>query len=188
MFKRFSILSLKLFGWDTKILFNPHIKKCVIAVGPHTSGWDIVIGVLYRSVIEIPNARFLGKKELFAGPFGFIFKWLGGTPVDRNSNQNLVDQVISKFQSNENFILALSPEGTRKKVDKIRTGFYYIAKGSGVPIILAGFDFKNKTLILSEPFFPSENEKEDLQKILSFFAPITGKHPQNGMSHLYENA
>lgn len=184
MSKYISLFLLKLFGWDNSVRFPAGIKKCVIAVGPHTSGWDVVVGVLYRSAVGINNARFLGKKELFDGPFGFIFKYLGGTPVDRFNKNNLVEQVIELFNQNEKFILALSPEGTRKKVDRIRTGFYHIAKGANVPIILAGLDFKNKKLILSEAFFPTDNEEEDIQKIIEFFAPIQGLKPEFGMQHL----
>ena len=153
-------------------------------MAPHTSGWDVVVGVLYRAVIGIREARFFGKKELFDSPFGFIFKWLGGTPVDRFSKQNLVEQAVDLFNKNESFILALSPEGTRKRVDKLRTGFYYIAKGAKVPIVMAGFDFKNRKLLLSEPFYTSDNEEEDLRKIIGFFAPIQGKIPEFGMAHL----
>lgn len=153
-------------------------------MAPHTSGWDVVVGVLYRAVIGIREARFFGKKELFDSPFGFIFKWLGGTPVDRFSKQNLVEQAVDLFNKNESFILALSPEGTRKRVDKLRTGFYYIAKGAKVPIVMAGFDFKNRKLLLSEPFYTSDNEEEDLRKIIGFFAPIQGKNPELGMAHL----
>lgn len=186
MFKLFAITCLRLFGWDTQLRFKQEIKKCVIVVAPHTSGWDVVIGVLYRAVIGISAAKFFGKKELFEGPLGFIFKSLGGTPVDRYSKQNLVEQAIELFNQNEKFILALSPEGTRQRVDKLRTGFYYIAKGAKVPIVMAGFDFKNRKLLLSEPFYTSDNEEEDFRRIIAFFAPIQGKIPDLGMGHLMQ--
>lgn len=184
MFRPIAFLCLRMFGWDTKARFDRRIKKCVIIVGPHTSGWDIVVGVLYRSVAQIGGARFLGKKELFDGPFGYLFKWLGGTPVDRFSKQGLVEQVVEVFNKNEQFILALSPEGTRQRVEKLRTGFYHIAIGAKVPIIMAGLDFGNKKLILSNPFYPGNDEKEDFQKIISFFAAIKGKVAENGMQDL----
>ncbi|MDE3145216.1 MAG: 1-acyl-sn-glycerol-3-phosphate acyltransferase [Bacteroidota bacterium] len=184
MSKYISSFLLRLFGWDTSVRFPAGIKKCVIAVGPHTSGWDVVVGVLYRSAVGISNAKFLGKKELFDGPFGFVFKYLGGTPVDRFNKHNVVEQAIDLFNQNEISMLALSPEGTRKKVDRLRTGFYHIAKGANVPIIMAGLDFKNKRLILSEPVYPTNNEDRDLQKIIEFFAPIQGKIPEFGMRHL----
>jgi 1-acyl-sn-glycerol-3-phosphate acyltransferase len=173
-------------GWETTISFPIKIKKCVIIVGPHTSWWDVLIGALYRKILLLDDARFLGKKELFDGPFGFFFKWLGGTPVDRANKNNVVEQIIELYNSHSTFRLALSPEGTRKKVEKLRTGFYHIAKGANVPIIMVGLDFYNKQLLISEPFYASENETEDFKKIIQFYTPIKGKNPKNGIAHLLE--
>ncbi len=188
MFRLFWILFLKLKGWKTDTTFPLHIKKCVIIVAPHTSSQDFILGVALRSMFKIYDAKFLGKAELFKPPFGFIFRWLGGTPVERSSKHNLVEQVVAKFNAHENFKLALSPEGTRQKVDKLKTGFYYIAKQANVPIVMVGFDFANKTAVCSEPFFTTNDEAADFKHILSFFAPIQGKVPANGIAHLYEAA
>jgi len=177
---------LWLFGWETRVCFPSNVKKCIILVGPHTSAWDVVIGALYRSVSEIGGTKFLGKKELFKPPLGFFFRWLEGVPVDRISKNNLVSQVVDLFNSHNEFRLAMSPEGTRQKVDRLRTGFYYMAKGAGVPIIMCALDFKNKTAIFSEPFYPSENERVDLLKIIEFFSSIQGKNPELGMGHLIQ--
>lgn len=155
-------------------------------MAPHTSSWDVVIGLLYRNIIGISGTKFLGKKELFTGLTGIIFKLLGGTPVDRFAKHNVVEQVIDLFNKNTEFKLALSPEGTRHKVDKLRTGFYHIAKGAKVPIVMAGLDFKNKKLILSTPFYASNDEAEDIQKVIKFFAPIEGKVPELGIRHLLQ--
>lgn len=153
-------------------------------VAPHTSGWDFIIGVLYRSALQLTHARYLGKMELFRPPFGFIFKWLGGTPVNRSSSQNMVDEVVKIFNQHDRFALALSPEGTRKRVERLRTGFYNIAKNAGVPIVMVGLDFKNKRVIFSKPFMPSDNQQHDFDHILKFFGPIKGKYPDNGLGHL----
>src|SRR6188768_4157392 len=111
---------LNLFGWKTNVGLPFHsLKKYIIIVGPHTSNWDFMVLLAYRSVAKIEGARFLAKKELFDSPFGFIFRWLGGTPVDRKSANNVVDQVAAIFDAHEEFALALSPEGTRKKIDKL---------------------------------------------------------------------
>ena len=184
MFKRFSIFCLWITGWKTDVHFPQRVKKCIIIVGPHTSAWDIVIGVLYRSAAGMSGTRFLGKQELFDGPFGFLFKWMGGTPVDRSSKQKLVDQVVEIFNSKQELRLALSPEGTRQKVSRLRTGFYHIARGAKVPIIMAGMDYKNKNLILSTPFYPGCNEAIEQQKVILFFAAIKGKNAELGMKHL----
>jgi len=171
-------------GWKISGSFPDHLPKMVIAVGPHTSGWDVVVGLGARHLIPIKHAYFLGKKELFDGPFGWFFRWLGGTPVDRFSSNGVVQQVVDKFNAHEQFRLAMSPEGTRKRVEKLRTGFYQIAKQAHVPILLAGFDFDKKEVILGPVIYTTENEQEDLKKIVSFFAPIRGKRAEGNMDHL----
>ena len=127
--------------------------------------------------------HFLGKKELFDGPFGFLFRWLGGIPVDRFSSHNMVDQVVQKFKSEESFSLVLSPEGTRKKVERLRTGFYNIAQQAGVPLVMVGFDFGKKEVVIAEPFTTSE-QAADFRLLLDFFGPMQGKNPEKGLAHL----
>ncbi len=177
-------MCLILLGWKTNISFPADAKKCVIIVGPHTSWWDVLIGALYRKLLRIDDTRFISKKELFDGPFGFFFKWMGGTPVDRFHKNNFVQQIVQLFDQHQEFRLALSPEGTRKKVEKLRTGFYYIAKGANVPIVMVGLDFANKKMLIPPPFYTTANEAEDFKKIIQFFASIKGKHPENGIEHL----
>lgn len=172
----------KLKGWKVSGTFPANVPKMVICVAPHTSAWDIVVGMAARKIIPIENAFYLGKKELFDGPFGWFFRATGGTPVDRFSSNGAVQQVAEKFKQHDVFRLAMSPEGTRKKVDKLRTGFYYIAKEANVPILLAGFDFKKREVIFGELFYPS-NEEEDFKKIKIFFSTIEGKNPEKGMQH-----
>ena len=177
-------LFLQMQGWKIHGEFPYHLKKCVIAVGPHTSAWDFVVGLAVRSKLKLYHLNFLGKAELFKGRFGFFFRRLGGFPVDRFSNNNVVDQVAEQFKIRDQFVLALSPEGTRKKVDKLRTGFYHIALKTGVPIVLAGLDFGRKEISFSEPFLPTGNMEEDLKKIIHFFADKEGKIPEYGLKHL----
>ena len=177
-------LFLQLQGWKIRNEFPYHLKKCVIAVGPHTSAWDFVIGLAVRSKLKLYHLNFLGKAELFKGRFGFFFRKMGGFPVDRFSNNNVVDQVAEQFKIRDQFLLALSPEGTRKKVDKLRSGFYHIALKAGVPIVLAGLDFGRKEISFSEPFLPTGNMEEDFKKIIHFFADKEGKIPAYGLKHL----
>lgn len=177
-------LFLQMQGWKIHGEFPYHLKKCVIAVGPHTSAWDFVVGLAVRSKLKLYHLNFLGKAELFKGRFGFFFRKMGGFPVDRFSNNNVVDQVAEQFRIRDQFVLALSPEGTRKKVDKLRTGFYHIALKAGVPIVLAGLDFGRKEISFSEPFLPTGNMEEDFKKIIHFFADKEGKIPEYGLKHL----
>jgi 1-acyl-sn-glycerol-3-phosphate acyltransferase len=175
---------LKLMGWKSTGSFPHHLKKYVVIVAPHTSSWDFVIGLLFRKTLRLEHARFLGKHQLFRPPFGFFFRWLGGYPVDRTSSHNLVDQVVKIFDDHEEFVLALSPEGTRKRVGKLKTGFYNIARKANVPIIMVAFDYTHKEAIISPPFETTLDEQADFKKILDFFRPIEGKYPENGLGHL----
>lgn len=177
-------LYMKLTGWKISGRFPYELKKAVIIVAPHTSWRDVVIGLMARSVLQLKTARFLGKKELFDGPFGFFFRWMGGIPVDRSVNKNMVEQVVELFNKEEAMLLGLSPEGTRKKVERLKTGFYHIAKKAGIAIIMTGFDFKKKEIIFAEPFYPGNDEAADFKRIIEFFAPVQGYHPELGLGHL----
>lgn len=156
------------------------VNKFIIAVAPHTSNWDFPVGLAARSVLRIENAQFLGKSQLFGPPFGWFFRMLGGHPVDRSSSHDMVEQVVRIFDRHEHFILAMAPEGTRKKVSKLRTGFYFIAKGAQVPIVPVGFDFAKKEVVVHEPIFPTDMEK-DMEAILAFYKTIQAKNPELGL-------
>ncbi|KYP15619.1 1-acyl-sn-glycerol-3-phosphate acyltransferase [Flavihumibacter sp. CACIAM 22H1] len=177
----------KLNNWKLEGSWPPELTRAIIIVGPHTSAWDVVTGMAARSVIPIRYAHYLGKKELFKGAWGWFFKATGGVPVDRFSKNNLVDQVVEQFAQRKNFVLALSPEGTRKKVDRLKTGFWHIAKLAGVPIVMAGMDFSSKTLKLSKPFYPGAKPADDLPRIIDFFAPVKGRYPELGMQDLKDS-
>lgn len=180
MFRPFFVLAFKVFGWKV-VGRMPDIPKFIIGVAPHTSNWDFLVGVAARSILRIRNAQFLGKSQLFKPPFGWFFRWLGGHPVDRASSHDMVDQVVRIFNAHEKFILALAPEGTRRKVTKLRTGFYYIAKGAKVPIVPVGFDFSRKEVIVKEPFFPGDDTEKDMATLLQFYRSVTGKNPELGL-------
>jgi 1-acyl-sn-glycerol-3-phosphate acyltransferase len=130
------------------------------------------------------KTHYLGKKELFRFPFGFIFKMLGGYPVDRSSSKNMVDEVVKIFDAHKQFSIALAPEGTRKKVEKLRTGFYHIALKAKVPLAMAALDFGNKEVIFSQAFDLTGNKQEDFKKIFDFFREVKGKYPGLGMHDL----
>lgn len=176
-----------IFGWKISGSLPGRYKKMILVVGPHTHWVDVMVGFAARHALQIDHAKFLGKKELFVGPVGWILRKLGGTPVDRHGKHGLVDQVAALFASNENFILGLSPEGTRKRVDTLRTGFYHIAKKAGVPIVPIGLDYKKKQLIVGEPFFAGADEVVDINKLLTFYANVTGKKPAFDLRHLKED-
>jgi 1-acyl-sn-glycerol-3-phosphate acyltransferase len=172
----------KLFGWKINGGFPPELEKYIVAVAPHTSNVDFLVGVAARSILRMKNTKFLAKSPLFKPPFGWIFRWLGGYPVDRSKSADLVQQAADIFNGEEHFILAITPEGTRQKVDKLRTGFYYIAKAASVPIIPCGFDYEKKEVIIGRPFYPSADVVTDIQTLTSFYKSIRGKNPARGIS------
>jgi len=138
---------------------------------------DFPIAILSRMTLGT-MVNFIGKGSLFKGPFGFLFRLLGGTPVDRSQNNNLVDSIVQLFNSKEEFRLGLSPEGTRKKVAKWKTGFYYIAKGANVPIVMATLDFGNKQIKISKAYTLTEDMDTDFKHFHAFFSDVKGKNPE----------
>ena len=158
-----------------KILGNSKLpNKCILIVAPHTHWQDFIYAIIIRKVIN-QEINYIGKKELFKFPFGFFFKMTGGFPVNRDSNSNTVDIIAEIFKNNHEFRLGISPEGTRKKVEKWKTGFYYISKKAGVPIICATLNFKDKCTRISEPYYPTDNTEEDIKSLKLFFKGIKGK-------------
>jgi len=151
--------------------------KAVYVVVPHTSGWDFIIGILTRGATGL-KVKFLGKQELFKPPFGFVFRWAGGFPVDRSKRTSLVEQVAAIFNRHEKFAIAVAPEGTRKKVNSLKTGFYYIARIANIPLILVKLDFGNRIVDFSKPFLTTGNFGKDIEKINRHFQGVKGKIPE----------
>ena len=166
----------KLLGWKTVGEF-PKLNKCVVAVVPHTSWVDFFLGLLIRRVIN-QDINFIGKKSLFKGPFGWYFKWMGGAPIDRSKSSDTVTAIAKILDEKKVFRLALSPEGTRKKVEQWKTGFYYIAKAANVPIVLVAFDYGHKQIKFSQPYIPTENMEADFKNYKNFFKGSIGKIPE----------
>ncbi len=171
----------KLLGW--KVVGNitmskDTVNKAVLIAAPHTSNYDFLISLLLRQVVGI-KSNFVGKKELFTWPFGYYFRSIGGAALDRSPGQNKVQAIAELFKKKDEFRLAISPEGTRKKVDEWKTGFYYIAKAANVPIIMFTLDFENKQNKISQPFYLTEDTESDLRLIKGFFEGVKGKIPEN---------
>ncbi len=171
----YKIIFLKIWGWQ--IVGEPplDLKKYIFIIAPHTSNWDFFVGVFTRGIIGF-KAGFLAKSDLFKPPLGWIMKWMGGYPVDRSKSSHLVDQVTDLFDRHDELILTITPEGTRKKVEKWRTGFYYMALKAGVPLLPAVFDWDKKEVRFAAPFYPTGNYESDLPKIKAIFAGAKGKH------------
>ncbi|MFX0557706.1 1-acyl-sn-glycerol-3-phosphate acyltransferase [Maribacter sp. CXY002] len=164
----------KLMGWEIKGKFPSKLDKFVIIVVPHTSWWDFLLGLLIRKVWN-EEINYIGKKSLFDSPLGWFFRWTGGAPIDRSKSSDTVSGIAQIFKERKKFRLALSPEGTRKKVQNWKTGFYFIAKTANVPIVLVAFDYGKKEIKISEPIPVSENQVADFKKYQAFFEGIAGK-------------
>ena len=168
-------------GWSVAGSFEPMPDKFIVIVGPHTANIDFLVGLMAKSILKLDAIKFLGKSQLFKFPHGFIFRALGGYPVVRTRDNNLVDSVSEIFDSHDKFCIALAPEGTRSKVDRLRTGFYHIAKKTGVPIYPVAFAYDTKTIIVSDPLIPGESIEEDFRLLINFFAGVNGKIPEKGV-------
>lgn len=172
----YRFIFFKLMGWKITGDFDESIKKCVVIVVPHTSWHDFYLGIFVRGILGF-QINFVGKKELFQFPFGFYFRWMGGAPLDRTGGLNKVDAIVNVFKNKEIFRLAISPEGTRKKVTKWKTGFYYISLQAKVPIIPIAFDYRKKEVTINEPFYPTGQIEADLKVLEKKFTNIIGKFP-----------
>jgi 1-acyl-sn-glycerol-3-phosphate acyltransferase len=175
----YKFIFYKILGWKLTSTIDPSLKKCVVIVIPHTSNLDFFIALLVRGIMDI-EINFVGKKELFAFPFGYYFRAVGGAPLDRSGGKNNVDATAEVFAKHETFRLSLSPEGTRKKVTELRTGFYYIALKANVPIVPVAFDFGKKEVKISDPFWATGNYEVDMKVILPFYKGVKGRIPERG--------
>lgn len=167
----------KLMGWKAIDTF-PEVPKCVIAVAPHTSNWDFVVGKLAYSSLG-RQANFLIKAEWFVFPFNIFFRNIGGIPVNRDRNESLTTRLAREFQNRKWMHLGITPEGTRKPVKEWKKGFYFIALKANVPILLVGLDYAKKEAKALDLFYPTGDYKSDIVKIKSYFKNIKAKKPEN---------
>lgn len=152
-------------------------NKYVIALAPHTSNWDFVIGQLY-SMAEGVQCDFMMKKEWFFWPLGPIFRKLGGVPVQRSKQTSLTDQLAQAATERNEFRLCITPEGTRKLQPEWKKGFYYIALKAGIPILLYGLDYKRKLIQCTKMIMPSGNIDTEMREIKEYFEQFQGKKPE----------
>ncbi|RQO73246.1 glycerol acyltransferase [Aquitalea sp. FJL05] len=170
-----SILLLRLRGWRIEGNF-PDLPKYVLIAAPHTSNWDfpLTLGVCFALRAKL---YWMGKHTLFWGPLGPVMRWLGGIPVMRSRNNSLVQQMVTVYQQSEQLVVAIPPEGTRQRVKEWKTGFYHIACGAQVPIVLAYMDYERKECGFGPVFYPSGDIAADIPRIQAFYRDKVGKHP-----------
>ena len=168
-------LYLRIFGWTFEIPKDIPTQFVYIAF-PHTSNWDMPFMVAITWATGIP-VQFLMKDTLFKGPLDPFFRWFGALPVDRRTPQGLVGQAVEMFKSRPELRLGIPPEGTRRKVEYWKSGFYRIACQAGVPIGLGYLDYKRKIGGYGGFFMPTGEARADMDHIRAFYAPIEGKYP-----------
>jgi len=174
--KEFSKWLLSRMGWTIGAA-GDDMPKCVICLAPHTSNSDFIIGQLFYAVVGW-RASFLIKKEWFFPPLSFVFKSMGGIPIDRKKNQSMTEQLAREFILRDSFRLIVTPEGTRKKVNEWKRGFYYIALKAKVPIQMAYIDYGKKILGIGTTFYPTGNADEDIRAIRSYYKGMRGRHQE----------
>lgn len=167
----------RLGSWKAKAEMPDGVKKAVVIVAPHTANRDFPIGLGIDYLMK-PRGRFLAKKELFDGTFGFMFRMLGGIPVDRSKSNNLVDEVNRVFSEHEELFIVIAPEGTRKRTERWKTGFYHMAKGAGVPIVMAYIDYGKKEAGFGGIVYPSDDQAKDFAIIEDFYRSKTACKPE----------
>ena len=172
---RLSRLILRLLGW-TVVDVPDRPERAVLVVYPHTSNWDFPLGVLAKTTLGL-SARWAGKDSLFIGPMGPFMRWLGGIPINRREPGGIVDRLAADLTA-EPFLLAITPEGTRSLRPGWKSGFYRIARKTGLPVLLGTIDYGSKRVGLVDCFHLSGDEGADMARIAASYKACRGKYPQ----------
>ena len=170
-------LAMRLTGWRFEGNF-PDCAKMMVIVSPHTSNWDVPVGLQAKFALRW-EVRFVAKHSLFWWPLGPILRSLGSVPVNRSAAGDMVASTIEAFRRAEHLCLLITPEGTRKKVKRWKSGFHRIARGAQVPIVLISFDYSRKVVRLGPTFEATEDYERDLAAIQSHITPSMACVPEN---------
>ncbi len=176
MVKRIARVLVGLVRWKLDGELPPHPKMVMVAA-PHTSNWDFPLAMIVAPALGV-RIRWLGKHTLFRKPFGWLFRILGGIPVDRARALGVIGQSVAAFEAAEELVLVVTPEGTRSKRDYWKSGFYRIALGAGIPIVLIGVDGANRTIRVGPDFIPTGEVRADMDRIRSFLDGCRGIKPE----------
>jgi 1-acyl-sn-glycerol-3-phosphate acyltransferase len=169
--------ALRILGWRIEGAV-PDVPRCVIIVAPHTSNWDFVVGMATALALGL-RIHYLGKHTIFRWPFRRLLRWSGGVPVDRAAPGDVGERTLATMRAADRMFLALSPEGTRHKVEHWKTGFHRIALGAGVPIFPVALDYRSRAVRLLPLFVPSPDYAADLGRLRSLYSPAMARHPES---------
>ena len=167
---------LRLTGWTLAGQLPADQPKCVLIAAPHTSNWDLPYTLMVAFALRI-DIYWMGKAQLFRGPFGPLMRWLGGIAVDRSQSTNLVAaSALAIREADGPLCLVVPPEGTRNQTRQWKTGFYWIAHEAGVPIVMAYMDYTRKLSGLGPVFKPTGDIDGDMAQIKAYYAQYKGKN------------
>jgi len=172
-----SVVMLRLIGWRVEGA-APVDKKYIVVAAPHTSNWDFPIFIFAVFVLRL-DVHWMGKDSLFPFPFKWFVAWFGGIPIDRSKTNNIVEAIADYFSQVEQLAVTIPPEGTRKKVDRWKTGFYHIAHRAGIPVVLGFVDGKTKTVGLGPTFVTTGDVDADMALIQDFYSKKQGINQHN---------
>ena len=171
-------------GWRA-VGTPPPGGRYVLIAAPHTSNWDFLYFLGLINELKI-DAQFMAKDSLFRWPMGGFMRDMGGISINRSARHNVVDAMIAEFARRDQFILTIAPEGTRSKVASWRTGFYHIALGARVPIVVGLMDYSTRTGGLGPTIMPTGDYKADMLKIAEVYRSVTPRHPDRGITNFAE--
>ena len=166
----------RLAGWKV-VGTLPETRKFILIAAPHTTNWDLPLMLAVAMHFRV-KLHWMGKDSLFKGPFGWVMHALGGLPIDRSKNNDVVSQMVDHYAARDELIIAVPPEGTRGRVREWKTGFYHIAHGAGVPIVCGFLDFPNKTGGVSLTIETTGDYEQDIAPVKAFYATVEGKYPE----------
>lgn len=156
----------------------PTMPRAVVIVAPHTSNWDFPVCMLAMLALGL-RIQFIAKHSIFFFPARYVLRWLGAEPVDRRVHAGTVSQAIEHFRASEARYLGIAPEGTRRRVDRWKTGFWRIADGAGVPIIPVALDWKTRELQIMPLVMPTGDQAADIATVRSMFRPEMARRPEH---------
>lgn len=172
-------------GWKVVGNWPEGLKKAVLIAIPHTSNWDLLYARAAFYIMDIP-VKFTIKKEVMVGPLGWLIRILGGIAIDRKKvagkrKQTYTETMVSMLQNQDELVIMVTPEGTRSYAPRWKTGFYHIAMGAGVPVVIGYLDYRLKHAGIGPTIYPSGNIDLDIEKMREFGKSVTAKFPENGV-------
>ena len=165
---------LRVAGWRVVGAF-PDVPRAVLIGAPHSSNWDGLLGLAAKVALGV-DVRIFAKHQLFWWPLGPLLRRMGVIEVNRGDARGLIDQVLVHFQREERFWIGIAPEGTRKRVERWKTGFWKIARAADVPVVPAYFHYPDKIIGIGEPFFLGDDMEADIARIRAWYAPWQGRN------------